>query len=189
MIRITDRARERLAVLIDHLDEDACLRLTRTGESPLVPDYDLAIVDFDSRAEEDRMWDAEGIRVLASEEPAGEVTIDFDDQADEAGFLVLGPAPSGEDACADGSLVDRVQRVIDERVNPGVAAHGGHITLKEVRENVAVIEMEGGCQGCSLSQMTLRKGVERMIREAVPEILGVHDATDHAGGENPFFAS
>jgi len=46
--------------------------------------------------------------------------------------------------------------------------------------------MSGGCQGCSLSRMTLRQGVERMLREAVPELTAVHDVTDHASGDNPY---
>lgn len=188
MIRFTERARERLTRLIDHLDEEACLRLTHAGGSPLAPDYDLAIVDLESRGETDRLVEADGIRVLLDVGGSDEVTIDFLDAPGASGFQVRPAADTGRGA-AGGSLTERVQRVIDETVNPGVAAHGGRITLREVRENVAVIEMAGGCQGCSLSQMTLRRGVERMIREAVPEIIGVHDVTDHSSGDNPFFTS
>jgi Fe/S biogenesis protein NfuA len=190
VIHITESARERLARLIDHLDEEACLRLTPAGGSPLAPDYDLAIVDLDSRSEDDRLLESGGIRVLLDAGGSEEVIIDFLDGPDSSGFQVR-PGDGGREVAQapEGSLAQRVQRVIDEKVNPGVAAHGGRITLREVRENVALIEMAGGCQGCSLSQMTLRRGVERMIREAVPEILGVHDVTDHASGDNPFFTS
>ena len=187
VIRFTERARERLVRLIDHLDDDACLRLTRAGGSPLAPDYDLAIVDLASREADDSLHEAEGIRVLFDGEPAAPVVIDFLDGPDASGFQVTGEA--GAAVAGDGSLADRVRRVIEEQVNPGVAAHGGRITLREVRDDVAIIEMEGGCQGCALSQMTLRRGVERMIREAVPEIMGVHDATDHASGDDPFYSS
>jgi Fe/S biogenesis protein NfuA len=187
VIRFTDRARERLARLIDHLDEDACLRLSRSGGSPLAPDYDLAIVELDSRAGDEGLIEADGIRVLMPDDPPGPLLIDFHDGPGPSGFQVHGEGAAIPSS--GGSLEERVRRVIEDRVNPGVASHGGHITLVEVRDDVAVIEMEGGCQGCSLSQMTLRRGVERMIREAVPEILGVHDATDHASGERPFFES
>jgi Fe/S biogenesis protein NfuA len=186
MIRFTDRARERLVSLIEHLDEDACLRLSRAGGSPLAPDYDLAIVDLDSRESGEGLVEADGIRVLLRDEPAEPFLIDFHDGPGASGFQVRSEGGGGDPA--GGSLEERVRRVIEERVNPGVASHGGRITLLEVRDDVAVIEMEGGCQGCSLSQMTLRRGVERMIREAVPEILGVHDATDHASGESPFYS-
>lgn len=187
VIRFTERARERIVRLIDHLDDDACLRLSRAGGSPLAPDYDLAIVDLASRGADDMLHDAAGIRVLFEGEPATPVVIDFLDGPDASGFQVTGETGAAVDG--DGSLADRVRRVIEEQVNPGVAAHGGRITLREVRDDVAIIEMEGGCQGCALSQMTLRRGVERMIREAVPEIMGVHDATDHASGDDPFYSS
>ena len=73
-------------------------------------------------------------------------------------------------------------------VAPMIAAHGGRIALVEVRENVAYLEMSGGCQGCGMARVTLRHGVERMIREAVPEIAGIVDVTDHAAGTRPYYA-
>ncbi|MEN8376361.1 MAG: NifU family protein [Gemmatimonadota bacterium] len=187
MITLTDRARARLTLLIDQLDDDACLRLSHAGGSPLAPDYDLAIVDLASRTESDRLVDAEGISVLLGEDSGAALTVDFVDGQEASGFQVRRTAAAG--VAGAGTLAERVQRVIDERVNPGVAAHGGKITLHEVRDDVALIEMSGGCQGCTLSQMTLRRGVERMIREAVPEILGVHDVTDHTSGDNPFYTA
>ena len=60
------------------------------------------------------------------------------------------------------------------------------ISLVDVEETEIYVEMGGGCQGCALSRMTLRQGVERMLREAVPELTAVHDITDHASGENPY---
>jgi Fe-S cluster biogenesis protein NfuA len=49
------------------------------------------------------------------------------------------------------------------------------------------VYMGGGCQGCSLSAATLQEGIQRAIREALPEVTEVIDATDHAAGENPFY--
>jgi len=57
----------------------------------------------------------------------------------------------------------------------------------DVRGSEIFIEMVGGCQGCALSRMTLKQGVERMVRQAVPEISAVHDVTDHTSGDNPFY--
>ena len=63
----------------------------------------------------------------------------------------------------------------------------GKIDLVDVRNTEIYLEMSGGCQGCALSRMTLRQGVEKMLRQSVPEITAVHDVTDHAGGQNPYF--
>ncbi|MAF47185.1 MAG: NifU family protein [Rhodospirillales bacterium] len=81
-----------------------------------------------------------------------------------------------------------VQQVLDERINPAVAGHGGHIALIDVKSDTAYIRLEGGCQGCGMADVTLKQGVEVEIKSAVPAILQVLDVTDHAGGENPYYA-
>lgn len=86
-----------------------------------------------------------------------------------------------------GPLADRVRELLDQRINPAVSMHGGHIGLADVKDEEIYIVMSGGCQGCALSRMTLKQGVERMIRQELPEVKGVHDVTDHAKGDNPFY--
>ena len=85
------------------------------------------------------------------------------------------------------SLSTSVQRVLDEQINPAVGAHGGFIRLIEVKDDTAYIQFEGGCQGCAMANVTLRQGVEVMIKEQIPEIVAIVDVTDHASGTNPYF--
>ena len=85
------------------------------------------------------------------------------------------------------SLSTSVQRVLDEQINPAVGAHGGFIRLIEVKDDIAYIQFEGGCQGCAMANVTLRQGVEVMIKEQIPEIVAIVDVTDHASGTNPYF--
>lgn len=104
----------------------------------------------------------------------------------ESGAPVVSPAylegmPSEEEIRAG------LQAVIDEEINPGIAAHSGHITLTRVHGNTAFITMGGGCQGCAASSITLRSGVEQSFRAAVPRLGALLDETDHAAGSNPFF--
>jgi len=80
-----------------------------------------------------------------------------------------------------------IQRLLDEQVNPAVASHGGHITLIDVKDDKAYIQLGGGCQGCGMADVTLKQGVEVAIKEAVPSIVEVIDSTDHSGGDNPYF--
>jgi Fe/S biogenesis protein NfuA len=87
----------------------------------------------------------------------------------------------------EGPLAERVKTVLDTEINPAIASHGGSITLVGVEDTEIYLEMGGGCQGCAMSRMTLRQGVERMVRQAVPEVTVIHDVTDHSSGENPFF--
>jgi Fe-S cluster biogenesis protein NfuA len=83
----------------------------------------------------------------------------------------------------------RVQRVLDEDVNPSVASHGGFVRLLAVRSNDVYLEMGGGCQGCGMAKMTLKYGVETAIRRAVPEVGSIFDTTDHAAGRTPYATS
>src|SRR5437867_2063109 len=89
---------------------------------------------------------------------------------------------------APGDLTERVRQILHDEVNPAVAAHGGRVSLIEITERRARIRMEGGCQGCSLAEVTIRQGIEQILRARIPEIAGVIDTTDHSAGTHPFFA-
>ncbi len=80
-----------------------------------------------------------------------------------------------------------VQRLIDQQINPSVAAHGGHIALVDVKDEIVYIRLEGGCQGCGMADVTLKQGIESTIRQHLPDIVAVRDVTDHAGGDNPYY--
>jgi Fe-S cluster biogenesis protein NfuA len=82
-----------------------------------------------------------------------------------------------------------VKQVIDDRINPSVASHGGHIALVDVKDDDTVyIRLEGGCQGCGMADVTLKQGIEVEIMKAVPQIVAVRDTTEHADGDNPYFS-
>jgi Fe/S biogenesis protein NfuA len=120
--------------------------------------------------------------------------VDFDADRYSAGFNIeYPPAHFGPPADARRDWTDplgiQVQQVIDEYINPGIAGHGGWVVLREVREQSIYVEMGGGCQGCGLSAVTLRQGIERAIREAVPAVQEIIDITEHGEGENPYYSA
>ena len=80
-----------------------------------------------------------------------------------------------------------IQALLEEHVNPAVAAHGGHISLVDVSDDTAYIRLEGGCQGCGMADVTLKQGVATEIHRVAPGISNVLDVTDHAGGSNPYY--
>ncbi|MFA5974572.1 MAG: NifU family protein [Elusimicrobiota bacterium] len=83
-------------------------------------------------------------------------------------------------------LRQKVQDILDTQINPAIASHGGYIGLLDVKGTTLLIQMGGGCQGCGMANATLRDGVEKVLRQQIPEITAVYDVTDHAGGENPY---
>ncbi len=80
-----------------------------------------------------------------------------------------------------------IRQLLDERINPQVASHGGYIALVDVKDDTVYIRLEGGCQGCGMADVTLKQGVATEIQALVPSISRVLDVTDHAGGTNPYF--
>lgn len=82
----------------------------------------------------------------------------------------------------------KVQQVLDEQINPGVASHGGFVELIDVQDNNVYLRLGGGCQGCGAADVTLKMGIERAIREYVPQVEQVLDTTDHQSGQNPYYA-
>jgi Fe/S biogenesis protein NfuA len=92
---------------------------------------------------------------------------------------------------SDGSATDlkeKVQALIDNMINPAVAGHGGFVDLIDVKDNKVYLQMGGGCQGCGAADVTLKSGIERLIKEELPEVEEVLDTTDHASGANPYYA-
>jgi Fe/S biogenesis protein NfuA len=84
-------------------------------------------------------------------------------------------------------LKTKVQELIENMINPAVAGHGGWVELIDVQDKRVYLQMGGGCQGCGAADVTLKSGIERLLREEIPEIEEVLDTTDHASGSNPYY--
>ncbi|MGD8319733.1 MAG: NifU family protein [Gemmatimonadota bacterium] len=197
MLTFTDRARD---VIRSFLEESGgeleALRISAQPGSPVAPRFDLTLVAMTEKGDDEREVEGPGFTVLvnASDQPRLEgAVVDYIERVNDSGFEVRTngasangkrPAPSHGPT---GEIADQVRSVLDAQVNPAIASHGGMISLVDVDGTEVYVEMSGGCQGCALSRMTLRQGVEKMLRQAIPELTAVHDVTDHASGENPFF--
>jgi len=197
MLTFTDRARDVVRSFLDQSGgELEALRITPEAGSPVAPRFELTLVSLDERESGEVRVEGPGFPVLVKGDDAvrlDDAVVDFVERVNESGFEVrfdgsqpASPAPR-PDTAPQGPIADRVRAVLDAQVNPAIAAHGGMISLVDVQDTEVFVVMSGGCQGCALSRMTLRQGVERMLRQAVPELTAVHDVTDHASGVNPFF--
>ena len=194
-LSFTDRARDMVVSFMD-MEEDGlqALRIAVEG-SPFAPNYELTLVEAEQRADSDVEVDAGAFTVLVDEASVDRLNgakVDFVETIQESGFQIT-PDPDAAKAAREstgpeGELADRVSHVLDTEINPAIASHGGVINLVDVQGTEIFIEMAGGCQGCSMSRMTLRQGVERMVSQSVPEVTEIHDVTDHASGENPYFS-
>jgi Fe/S biogenesis protein NfuA len=204
MIQLTDEAREKIQSLVDAgAVRDPALRIALApagdGEprTPLEREYAISLVEREDKQKTEIAINLEGIRVLLNLDTStllSGATISW--SAAEGGFRVETPRPSRPAAPAApregaagawGPLGERVQAVFDELVNPRIAAHGGAVELVDVADDTIYVRMTGGCQGCAASALTLRQGIERMVREEIPEVSEIVDLTDHEAGVNPYY--
>jgi Fe/S biogenesis protein NfuA len=149
--------------------------------------YGMTWVEPGQEAADDTTIDCGAFKVLVDAESAPNMkgtTIDFvdDPESGRSGFKIDNPNPVWTDPKAV-----KVQELIDTQVNPAVAQHGGVVELLDVKDDVVYVLFGGGCQGCGMIDVTLKQGVEAMLKEAVPEIKSIVDTTDHAAGTNPYY--
>ena len=120
-------------------------------------------------------------------------TLDLSGNLIQGGLVMNNPnSPSpavGTRPPADlsGDVAQRVMQVLDQQINPSIAAHGGQADLVAVEDGTAYLRLSGGCQGCGMASVTLSQGIEVALSESVPEVVRVVDVTDHASGTNPYF--
>ncbi len=186
MLTLTEAASKKvLAIMEAEEQKGLALRVAIRGRGPGGFQYEIQFVGESERGADDTVIDAGGVRVVVDPESAPNlkgVTIDYVDGVYESGFKFDNPNSLWTDPKAQ-----TVQDVIDTQINPGVASHGGHVSLLDVKDDIAYIALGGGCQGCGMADVTLKQGIEVMIKEAIPEIRQIIDTTDHASGKNPFF--
>ncbi|MFN8522123.1 MAG: NifU family protein [Chloroflexota bacterium] len=184
---LTDVAREKLLEILDaqELRGRGALRVEIEGRNGPDFDYGMAIEEDPDVGPGDVVYTDAELSVLI---PAASVsklrgsTIDFVAQLMGGGFKINNPNVGWDDPVAQA-----VQKLIDGEINPGVASHGGRVELVDVSEGQVYLRMGGGCAGCGMVDATLRQGIEVLIKERVPEVVGVIDTTDHTAGTNPYY--
>jgi Fe/S biogenesis protein NfuA len=195
--------------------ERLALWLEITGTQGTEFTYDMYLLPTDEASEEEAIVHHDDLPIVVTASSIDKVrgaTIDFQGDLYSGGGLLLdnpnkaGPAmgmlpvmPSPAPASASpavgsappadlsGDVAQRVSQVLNQSINPQIAAHGGRADLVAVEDDVAYLRLSGGCQGCGMATVTLSQGIEVAITEAVPEINRVVDVTDHASGTNPYF--
>lgn len=185
-VTFTDLAREKIrGFMASQGKENAALRVAIQGRSSSGFRYAIGITNPDDRDDQDLEFDGGGFSVLVDKvslENLQGARVDYSEGPQGAGMSIENPNPVWRDP-----LALEVQKVLDEQINPGVASHGGVVELLDVKDSVAYVQLGGGCQGCGMADVTLKQGIEVMIKEAVPSITAVIDSTDHASGSNPFY--
>ncbi len=193
MIEFTEAARERiLAFFAEEEGTALAVRVSVQNPSPVAPEYEMSLIELQEMEECDERHSVDGFDLVVDSESARilqDTRIDWVESIEGSGFKFDNPniKPLGSEPLA-GPLVERVQRVIDEHINPGVATHGGAVHLVDIRDGIVYLQMGGGCQGCGMASVTLTQGIKQVFMKLVPEIVDIQDVTDHAAGTDPYFS-
>ena len=187
IVVVTDAAREKVREIMEmqNIVGRGAIRVGIAGRGPAGFNYTMSLEEDAEPAEGEAGQDEGDFKVLIDGDSLHKMrgaSIDFVGQLVGGGFKIDNP-----NSIWDDPLAIEVQALIDSQINPGVASHGGYVELLDVKESRVFLRMGGGCQGCGMANVTLRQGVEVLIKQAFPQIEDVIDATDHAHGENPYY--
>ena len=189
MIKISDIAQTKIQEAIKNYSKPVVgIRAIAEARSPFQISYGLAFVDEENIKENDTIEKVGDVNIYieaGQENYFNGVTLDYEDGLGGSGFKFIDIPRVPEEY--KGTLAEKVVKVIDEEINPGIAGHGGFVSLVDIKGNDVIIQMGGGCQGCGMANVTLKDGIEVALKNAIPEIGAIYDVTDHADGENPYY--
>ena len=182
---ITDPAVKQINDEMQKVDTLKGVQVIVQATSPLKANYQLELVE--SPLKGSIQFEVAGITVFSERKNVSYLEGTIIEINEEGDLEARNPQLSISKI--SGSLEDQIQLMLDEQVNPMLASHGGNVMLEGIKDSAAYVRFGGGCQGCSQIDTTVKQGVEVMLKEAIPELVGVFDITDHSEGESPFFTS
>lgn len=191
MINISDTAQAHFVKLLADQPEGTHIRVFVISPGTAQAECGVSYCPPDAVEVDDTELTFNGFSAMVDEKSAPfleEASIDF--VTDQLGSQLTLKAPNAKmrKVSGDAPLIERIQYVIESEINPQLASHGGNINLIEVTEDkVAVLQFGGGCNGCSMVDVTLKDGIEKQLLDMFSgEILGVRDVTDHQAGEHSY---
>ncbi len=197
ILDITEAALEKVMEIRNAEDdaEQTGLQVRIVGTRGVEYDYDLSLETISEAPDDASVYVIGELTVIipadSVEDMAG-ATLDIPSNPMQGGLVIRNPnrppvlAPNEVELT--GTIEEKVTQLLDQSINPALAAHGGFASLVKIENETEVhVLMGGGCQGCSMSAMTLTEGIKTSIMESIPEVTEVIDATDHSSGENPYY--
>jgi len=187
-VRLTDKAIEKVQAFAAQHTEAAGkdLRIYIQGGGRAAYEYGFT---FDEPNDDDEIIAQGPVTVLVDRYSLmymGGSEVDFVEDVRGSGFVVDNP---NKPALLQDPTAEKVQELIEQRINPGIASHGGWVQLIDYQDGRVFVQLGGGCQGCGMVDVTLKQGIEALLKQEIPEIVEVLDTTDHASGTNPYYSS
>ena len=192
MIEITESAQDYFGRLIEQQDMDDIglhLSVSKPGTPLAVCDLQFHVPGQSDERELEFNYDQFNLYVpISCEQWLDNARIDFEKSAAGGELIIKAPGIKGTKPDDSAGLDQKVAWILEAEINPGLASHGGIVTLEKITDaNEVILRFGGGCQGCGMANVTLQEGIEKTLMGYFPEITAIVDATVHAEGENPYY--
>lgn len=191
-VDITESAQQYLKELLDKQKDSEGVGIRMFVASPGTPQAETCIAYCrpGEEKEDDEIVELEGFKAFfegRSLPYLEDAKVDYSPDRMGGQLTIRAPNAKMPQVNDDSPLEDRVNYVLYNEVNPGLASHGGNVSLVEITDdNFAVLQFGGGCQGCGAVEVTLKNGVEVALMDKLPELKGIRDVTDHTDRTNAY---
>lgn len=193
MITLTEKAKAKLNLFLEGKNPaEWGLRIRDLAGGK----FNLSLEKLDQLSTQDLLLEGGDFKVVVDRASQGKfsegATIDYVDTAWSSGFKVElknSQASTGGGPDLSNPVVKKINDVIQNEINPAIASHGGMTQLIDYKDRKVYLRFGGGCHGCGMVDATLKNGISLRLKEEVPEIEEVIDATDHSTGTNPYFSA
>ena len=191
MINISVSAQAHFRKLLDSQPQKTNIRVFVINPGTPSAECGVSYCPVDAVEESDTRLEFDGFDAVVDLESAPyleEAEIDF--VTDQMGSQLTLKAPNAKarKVTDDAPLKERIEYMLVSEVNPQLASHGGQVSLMDITtDGKALLQFGGGCNGCSMVDVTLKEGIEKQMLEQFPELTGVKDATEHEAGEHSYY--
>ena len=185
MINISETAQAHFVKLLKNQEDNTNIRVFVVNPGTATAECGVSYCTTDAVEATDIRLPFTGFDAVVDQESAPyleDAAIDF--VTDQMGSQLTLKAPNAKarKIASDAPLIERVEYLIQTEINPQLANHNGQVTLTGITDDgVAILQFGGGCNGCSMVDVTLKDGIEKqMLEQFEGELTGVRDATEHA---------
>jgi len=192
MITISETAQEHFVKLLAQQSDHTNIRVFVVNPGTSKAECGVSYCPPEAVEESDLRFNFNGFDAVVDAESAPyleEAEIDFVTDQMGSQLTLKAPNAKAKKIADDAPLIERINYLIESEINPQLAGHGGNVMLVEVTEDgLAILQFGGGCNGCSMVDVTLKEGIEKqMLEQFAGEITGVRDATEHQAGEHSYY--
>ncbi|RUO63022.1 Fe-S biogenesis protein NfuA [Pseudidiomarina insulisalsae] len=192
MIRITESAQAHFRKLLADQPDNTNIRVFVVNPGTPSAECGVSYCPPDSVEPDDELLPFSGFDAVVDSGSAPflqDAVIDFEEQELGSQLTLKAPNAKARKVDDDAPLIERVEYVIQAEINPQLANHGGRVAINQITEDgYAILQFGGGCNGCSMVDVTLKEGIEKELLQRFPgELKGVKDVTEHQPGEHSYY--